>query len=109
MTPRYLSLSITDSVTSQVVTAVVVTHNDSLVVLPEPHDEAAKEVLEHGNASAHGAELFEGYYTVPLHTFFEGPQTVEALAHTLGGGEDGTEPDCRARIFVDRTTRGQWP
>jgi hypothetical protein len=43
--------------------------DDSLIVLPQPHNPAAQIVLKHGNAATHGDKLFEG--DVPLHTFLE--------------------------------------
>ncbi len=96
--------------------------DDSLIVLPQPHDPAAKVVLEHGNTATHGDELFKG--DVPLHrsivlllflqkqnlyTFLEGPPTAETLARTLGSGEDGAETEGRTCICIDRTSWGRGP
>ena len=60
--------------------------DNGLVVFPEPHDVTAKVVLIHGNATAYSDELLEG--DVSLNVILEGPPTTEALARTLGGGEE---------------------
>ena len=73
--------------------------NDGLIVFPQPDDVPAEVVAIHVDATADRDELLEG--DVPLNALLERPPAAEALARTLGRGEDGAEPERGARIRVN--------